>query len=150
MVFVQSSLDTWLNDEYLDDTVDLYSPTEGTISAGGRGMPDTMPATPTIQGVKAKFIPTNDYEDLDSRVLMQTQNTDMTQDRWHFPVTQAVATGWAIVMKTVKPDGSHHSLYGRVWNVQGESRDFNNENHPAIQNEDYKEVWAKIGPGIIS
>lgn len=105
------------------DRVDIYIPPSSAPSVpGGRGKPRTYDmANPTYADVPCIYIPTEDFQ-VTAIGGQSTENNIMTQDRILIHILQPCPPDCKVVMRTITPDGNRHTLWGHVWEVQGEGK----------------------------
>jgi len=99
---------------------DLYSPSR-TLAADGK--PGAEQFQLAYTNVRCRREATPNLSMLTPFGRVQAQSL-LTIEQWHFAEDQEIEDGWALIDRTILPDGSRGSSWGRIWRVRSQPERF--------------------------
>lgn len=122
--------------------VDLYQPVPVSVDPVTKKQArPSFPDSATWTNVPCRYKATQDFEEQGYGALLgqMTENNIMTQDRFHFHLSQDIGANWKIVMKS-----SEFPISGQFWITQGEDQEVIEYGLRGILFS-YREIYGKRG-----
>jgi hypothetical protein len=101
-------------------TVDLYRPSR-VIAADGKPGPEQY--TLAEAGVRCHREATANLSEITAFGRLEGGFL-LTIEQFHFGEDQEIEDSWLIVDRSLRPDGTHGSFYGRIWGVRSQPQEF--------------------------